>query len=153
LEHLKVWKECVPKRLLATGVPPFKQLCSNFVVGANKQIFMSGQNAGATMHFHAAAYNALFFGYKKWILLPPQHAELSGMPVAAYMNDTNRRGIRRYTCLQRPGDVILLPRSYGHATINPLGFTVGVGHLYVDSRTEESLVVHHKVDRSGHIVK
>ena len=99
------------------------------------------------MHFHAAAYNALFFGYKKWMLLPPRWAELSGMPVADFFNDAYERKIRRYECTQRAGDVLLLPRLYGHATINPYGFAIGVGNLYIDARSEATLVGHNSAKR------
>jgi hypothetical protein len=106
---------------------------------------MSGKDAGATMHFHASAYNILFFGWKKWILLPPRYTEISGMPVSKYIRDTETRGIHKYECMQRPGDLVLLPRYWGHATINPYGFATGLGNLYLDAKTEATLVAHHQV--------
>ena len=105
-------------------------------------MFMSGKGAGATMHFHAAAYNALFFGYKRWILLPPKYTEISGMPVANYIDDLHARKVNKYGCMQRPGDVVLLPKNWGHATINPYGFAIGLGNLYHDQKTESNLVAH-----------
>ena len=44
-------------------------------------------------------------------------------------------------CLQRPGDILLLPRGMGHATINPYGFGVGLGALYTDSSSDSALSV------------
>ena len=76
------------------------------------------------------------------MLLPPRYAELSGMPVADFYNDANDRKIRKYECTQRAGDVLLLPRLYGHATINPYGFAIGVGNLYIDAHAESTLVGH-----------
>lgn len=141
------WAQMVPRRF-HFGTPPFHQLCTAYVKSGNKQLFMSGKGAGATMHFHAAAYNVLFFGYKKWIMLPPSTAEFSGMPVANYIDDLRARKINKYECMQRPGDVILLPRNWGHATINPFGFALGLGNLYHDQKTESSLVAHHSSDDS-----
>jgi hypothetical protein len=118
--------------------------CQVFLKGGNKQLFMSGKDAGATMHFHSAAYNILFFGYKRWILLPPRYTEISGMPVSHYIRDTEARGIHKYECMQQPGDLVLLPRYWGHATINPFGFATGLGNLYLDAKTEATVVAHHQ---------
>lgn len=80
---------------------------------------MAGKDGGATMHFHAAAHNSLYFGYKHWLLAPPRFAELSGMAVADFKRDAEARSAKLLKCTQRPGDVLLLPRLFGHATINP----------------------------------
>ena len=38
-----------------------------------------------------------------------------------------------FTCTQGPGDMLLLPSHWGHATKN-LGFNLGIGDLYCDVR-------------------
>ena len=38
-----------------------------------------------------------------------------------------------FRCTQGPGDLLLLPPLWGHATKN-LGFNIGIGDLYCDSR-------------------
>jgi hypothetical protein len=143
------WKQILPQRFLE-NTAPFKQLCTAFLKSGNKQLFMSGKDAGATMHFHAAAYNALFFGWKKWVLLPQRYAELSGMPVADFYSDAQERKLRAYSCTQRAGDLLLLPRLNGHATINPYGFAIGVGNLYIDAHSESTLVAHNSKADDDH---
>ena len=132
------WAKLLPPRFF-NNTPPFNHLCKVYIQHGNKQIFMAGKDGGATMHYHSSAYNALFFGYKRWHLLSPRYAEISGMPVSDYVRDADKRGIDQMQCLQRAGDVLLLPRGYGHATINPYGFGVGVGALYTDSMSHGAM--------------
>jgi hypothetical protein len=105
-------------------------VCPAFHNFVKHQLFMGGKNAGATMHFHTHAFNMLFFGYKTWQLLPPRYSEMSGMAARQYMDDAKLRGVKPYTCVQRPGDLVIVPRMYGHATLNEHGFAIGIGSLY-----------------------
>eukprot|EP00039_Didymoeca_costata_P002869 m.63291 g.63291 ORF g.63291 m.63291 type:complete len:992 (+) comp11573_c0_seq1:115-3090(+) len=142
------WAKILTKRF-HPATAPFPWLCTAFIKAGNKQLFMSGKYGGATMHFHSAAYNALYFGYKRWYLLPPRYAELSGLPVKQYIDDAAVRGVKTSQCLQEPGDIFLLPRSFGHATYNPYGFATGIGMLYNDVRSEAALVVHDEARRNA----
>lgn len=141
------WKNLVSSRYHHNYFPSYKQVCPVFHKHIKHQLFMGGKLAGATMHFHAHAYNMLFFGYKKWNLLPPRYTEMSGMSALDYMEDAKKRGIKPYTCTQRPGDLVIVPRMYGHATLNEYGFGIGIGSLFVDQNSEISHVAHH--EKSG----
>jgi len=144
------WRDLVSARYHHDYYPSFKQVCPVFHRHVKHQLFMGGKLAGATMHFHTHAYNMLFFGYKKWHLLPPRYTEMSGMPALDYMRDAKKRGIKPYECTQRPGDLFLVPRMYGHATLNEHGFAIGIGSLYVDQYTEIAFVAHHEKAEGMH---
>lgn len=60
-------------------VMPF--LRRSWVQLTSRQLFAGGAGSGASMHFHSAAYNALFFGTKHWLLLPPRYASISAAKV------------------------------------------------------------------------
>jgi len=138
------WKDLVSARYHHDYFPSYKQVCPVFYRHVKHQLFMGGKEAGATMHFHTHAYNMLFFGYKKWQLLPPRYTEMSGMPAREYMKDAEARGITPYECTQRPGDLMIVPRMYGHATLNEYGFAMGIGSLFVDQNTEIAYIAHHE---------
>merc|ERR1711935_1236775 len=69
---------------------------------------------------------------------------MSGMPARECMKDAEARGIKPYECTQRPGDLMIVPRMYGHATLNEFGFAVGIGSLFVDQNTEIAYIAHHE---------
>lgn len=81
------------------------------------------------MHFHKAAYNVLYFGYKKWTLTSPDNAALSGLVVTDFLRYANEHGLSHLTCLQRPGDLMFIPAFTGHATLCDQGFCTGIGNL------------------------
>eukprot|EP00039_Didymoeca_costata_P010316 m.138808 g.138808 ORF g.138808 m.138808 type:complete len:627 (-) comp14783_c0_seq2:135-2015(-) len=139
------WHDVLPSRFQNDGIG-LSSLCSVLIHKGNKQLFIGGKHGGATMHFHSAAINSLFFGTKQWYLLPSNHAELSGMPVDMFIKDAKLRGHKMYTCTQNAGDILLLPRIYGHATYNPKGLAIGLGALYNEITTELQEVMHHSED-------
>lgn len=121
---------------------PFAAADSTFVAANRGQFFMNGQGAGATLHFHVAAYNALFFGYKTWYLTGPRHAAITGLTVDAFLKSNTEKGsttgsIPLDQCVQRAGDVIFVPNFYGHATRCESGFCTGMGNLYNDIHGEQ----------------
>ena len=91
------------------------------------QIFMGGDESGATLHWHGAAYNILYAGIKDWILTPPLYRGFTGMP-ARKASDflRNEDPINKFVlrCTQQSGDIIFVPNYWGHATLNH-GFTIG----------------------------
>ena len=81
------------------------------------------------MHFHGDAYNVLAHGLKAWYLLPPAQAQYSTVPALAYVQQL-QAGLQAggqaepLQCLQEPGDLIYVPRGWGHAVLN-LNTSVG----------------------------
>ena len=87
----------------------------------NKQFYLGGPRTGAPFHFHYDAVNVLAFGEKRWFLQPPAHAEYSIEPPLDWLqrrvHPLEREG-ELLECVQRDGDVIFVPASWGHATLN-----------------------------------
>lgn len=82
------------------------------------------------MHFHGDAWNAVAYGVKRWFLYPPARAFYSKQPVAQWLRDAEPEWHRNNTnrplqCVQRPGDVLYVPRDWGHGVVN-LDNTIGV---------------------------
>ena len=77
------------------------------------------------MHFHSAAYNVLFFGTKHWLITPPRWAGISSGTSASWERLARGRLPPHLPlkCSQGPGDMLLLPSGWGHATINPVSYT------------------------------
>lgn len=76
------------------------------------------------MHFHEDALNLVFYGAKAWRLVPPAFAEYS----TAHPGPAFRAGRREgpgVACVQPAGTALLVPRGWGHATVN-LQETVGI---------------------------
>ena len=79
--------------------------------------------------YHQQTWNALVAGRKRWMLYPPNASFYSELHPLEWV----RRGRHLGTddlpppleCEQRAGDVLFVPRLWGHGTIN-LGETVGV---------------------------
>ncbi|KAL1504932.1 hypothetical protein AB1Y20_008699 [Prymnesium parvum] len=127
------FKQIPVRARYAPRVPVAPFLTSSWEEITSRQLFMGGNLSGAAMHFHSAAYNMVFFGNKHWLLTPPRWAALSGAKSTDW-EATARARLPSYLplrCSQGPGDMMLLPFGWGHATIN-LGFSVGVGNLFCD---------------------
>jgi len=113
--------------------PPMSFMSRAWRVAAARQFFMGGDRSGAAFHFHGAAYNVLFFGIKEWILTPPRYSGVSGGASISWPENARAflpPGLP-LRCTQGPGDMILLPRHWGHATVNRR-FSMGIGDLYCD---------------------
>ena len=92
--------------------------------------------SGSGYHYHNAAVNALFFGLKHWKVAPPRWAGLTDLDTDAWPDPHAAaylpRGLPlRFT--QRPGDVVLLPEQWGHATLSD-NVTLGLGMLWCGVR-------------------
>jgi hypothetical protein len=123
-------------------------------------LFVGSRRSGISMHHHKAAWNALLFGRKLWILTPPRSSRFRREELAAtsfegeWFAEAEARTVsraahaqpraaaradepvhsaseeRRY-CVQREGDVLYVPAGWGHSTIN-LRESVGVAHFFDD---------------------
>ena len=89
--------------------------------------------------------NALVYGRKLWLLLPPERALYSALPMAGWLAAAEARGSAEapnatsptttaaarglpkgaLVCVQRAGDVMYVPPGWGHAVLN-LNTSVGV---------------------------
>jgi hypothetical protein len=114
-------------------------------------LFMGPQGSGTSMHHHKAAWNALLFGRKLWLLTPPaqsafRRGELAADSFAAagqgWLAEATRRarggeaaeataGRRWLFVVQREGDVLFVPQGWGHATLN-LRESIGVANFFLD---------------------
>eukprot|EP00747_Dinoflagellata_sp_TGD_P013852 gnl/TRDRNA2_/TRDRNA2_122938_c3_seq1.p1 gnl/TRDRNA2_/TRDRNA2_122938_c3~~gnl/TRDRNA2_/TRDRNA2_122938_c3_seq1.p1 ORF type:complete len:302 (-),score=37.16 gnl/TRDRNA2_/TRDRNA2_122938_c3_seq1:47-952(-) len=77
--------------------------------------------SGAPPHFHEAAFNALLYGRKHWLLWVPENAPYGAMPALTFVKELlpniaeDRRPLE---CTQESGDVFYLPSQWGHCILN-----------------------------------
>ena len=96
------------------------------------QFYLGGSASGAQPHWHAASWNWLVHGSKRWFLWPPSEAIYSQAHVERTVGAQDKDPVRRtkkgkgkrgpvdkaLVCDQRPGEVMVLPETWGHATVN-----------------------------------
>ncbi len=124
----------------AVPVVPF--LSSVWSSATSRQIFAGG-GSGAALHFHTSAYNVQLFGVKRWLLTPPRHAGITGSASTLWRDAISPSQLPAglpMRCTQGPGDMMLLPHGWGHATVNDK-FNLGIGNLFCD-RDLANLTMH-----------
>jgi hypothetical protein len=100
------------------------------------QFFLGPGNSGAPLHSHTDAVNALAFGAKRWWLQPPDRAEFHTAPAYEWSTEhlqAYSAADRPLECTQRAGDLVYVPRSWAHATLNlraSVGFAVEFEAVY-----------------------
>ena len=98
-----------------------------------KQLIIGPRGSGSPPHFHGHALNALVYGLKRWFLWPPSHAHFVFRHVrdwyGGYSDGGARDGPVAVECVQRPGDVLYIPESWGHAVVN-LQDSIGVAYEF-----------------------
>ena len=57
------------------------------------QFALGSPGTGSPVHYHNAAWNGLFYGMKRWYLLPPQEKLLSSVPIKQWV-DTEVSGVK-----------------------------------------------------------
>lgn len=78
------------------------------------QFYLGPAGSGAPFHFHRAAFNALVWGRKRWLVRPPAAAQYSTEhPRLGFDGDTESS-----RCTQESGDVLFIPDGWAHATLN-----------------------------------
>jgi hypothetical protein len=91
-------------------------------------------NSGAGFHSHTAAFNALFYGSKRWYLSPPnsrlsaRHPGPRGstMPMREFVDDHyDGAFFNAVDFMQQPGEIVFVPAQWRHGVIN-LQSTMGV---------------------------
>ena len=82
----------------------------------------------------AAAINVLLFGRKQWKIAPFRYAGMSTTVSASWPTPQDGRDWLPpqfpLRCTQEPGDVLLLPGLWGHATVNLAPFVLGFSQLW-----------------------
>ncbi len=89
---------------------------------------------GAQPHFHGDAWNGLVYGRKQWFISRPSHAFFarSGQRVIDWLatppklaeltardsDDGSALAASDLLCVQEPGDIVYVPRLWGHAVLN-----------------------------------
>ena len=79
--------------------------------------------SGAPQHFHNTAWNACVYGAKKWLVYPPAYALMSNEQIRKW-DENDRSELEKdgqpapLTCVQRAGDVAVVPEMWGHGVVN-----------------------------------
>ena len=96
--------------------------------------YVGPAGSGVNFHQHTNAWNALFYGRKRWFLFPPALTAYSFLPMrdwlAEHKNASLTTASRPLRCTQHAGDVLFVPEMWGHATHNILP-TVGTAIEFV----------------------
>jgi hypothetical protein len=104
----------------------------------NEEFYVGPPGSGAPVHYHYAAWNALVFGSKAWVLFEPRRSAFSNVPAAFkvkefanedFLKEANSSD-RHLRCVQRAGDVILVPNGWAHLTYN-LAASIGVAKEFL----------------------
>jgi len=98
-------------------------------VFVNYQFAVGMVGSGAPVHFHNTAWNQVFYGAKRWFAQPPHYNMMGKMQILKWVDEERQpmlaRGWKGAECVQRSGDVIVIPELWGHGVLN-LGDTVAV---------------------------
>jgi len=96
---------------------------------ANASLFFIGPTlSGAYFHAHYAAWNAVVYGRKRWLLMPPGAfygtVKNGDMTVVEWLHKYGMH-VQALDCVQEPGTMLFIPEGWSHATIN-LDDTIGI---------------------------
>eukprot|EP00928_Gymnodinium_smaydae_P065804 TRINITY_DN48896_c0_g1_i1.p1 TRINITY_DN48896_c0_g1~~TRINITY_DN48896_c0_g1_i1.p1 ORF type:complete len:391 (-),score=53.63 TRINITY_DN48896_c0_g1_i1:220-1392(-) len=95
-------------------------------------VSLGPSSQGVPLHAHGGAWQALVHGKKLWGFLPPDKHPLSriGMTVKDILKEMTEVDWSGKApplfCLQEPGEVLVLPHHWKHATMN-IGETISIG--------------------------
>ena len=85
------------------------------------QFALGSPGTGSPVHYHNAAWNGLFYGRKRWFLLPPYEKIISRIQVKKWVDEdvpTIMKKQRMVQCDQTPGDLLYVPLNWAHAVLN-----------------------------------
>ena len=128
---------------LAGSVDDTRFFHSHRIMPDLHQLIVGPQGSGSPLHFHLDAWNGLVFGRKRWELVAPTAARYSSkhprawlmedhgvaMQDNAFLAEQAARGngavaqalvpdARPLSCVQEAGDVMYVPRGWGHLVLN-----------------------------------
>jgi hypothetical protein len=88
------------------------------------QFYLGPRGSGTQPHWHGSSWNWLVHGRKEWQLWPPAEASYAQQHVALALEQGGRGAAdvemlpASLRCEQLPGEVLLVPHGWGHATVN-----------------------------------
>ena len=88
------------------------------------QFYLGPRGSGTQPHWHGSSWNWLVHGRKEWQLWPPAEASYAQQHVALALEQGGRGAADvemlpdSLKCEQLPGEVLLVPHGWGHATVN-----------------------------------
>ena len=76
--------------------------------------------SGANPHFHGEVFSSLVYGRKRWTLSPPAFATFSRETGLSFIRSSIKNGFKKsdFTCFQSSGEVLFVPRNWGHTVLN-----------------------------------
>ena len=99
----------------AAGRPPLQRpLLQTDAV----QFYAGSAGSGTQPHWHTSSWNVLLRGRKRWMLWPPARASYAQRHVALASAGARAAGGAPLVCEQQPGEVLIVPPLWGHATVN-----------------------------------
>ena len=92
-------------------------------------LLVGGPKTGLKFHFHAAGWNVVLRGSKRWLAFPSvgnhspfnvmYHPHRTPMDTRDWLIHTPISTQRQaYQCMQRSGDVVVIPSGWLHSVIN-----------------------------------
>lgn len=91
--------------------PLLKLACTHW------QLYQGILGTGAPMHLHVDAWNALIFGRKRWMVLPPSRSRYSTMPAVEFCQKEVAQ-LDTLQWVQEAGDICYIPRYWSHSVLN-----------------------------------
>ncbi|XP_029638189.1 uncharacterized protein LOC115213383 isoform X2 [Octopus sinensis] len=121
--------------------------------------FLGSTGTGVTFHKHADAWNAVVFGKKRWFLYPPKKAPPGGIPFGFTILEwfdtiypTLDESNKPIECIQEAGEILYLPESYYHSTLN-IGDTVAIGIQKKEPATEIEKLFYEELKYHSQIIE
>ncbi|XP_078342854.1 bifunctional arginine demethylase and lysyl-hydroxylase PSR-like [Oculina patagonica] len=112
--------------------------------------FLGGSGSGVSFHKHADAWNGVIFGRKRWFLYPPQKTPPGGVwPSFSQLDWINKvypnlpPEDKPMECVQEAGEILYLPESYYHGTVN-IGDTMAIGIQKYNAATKVEKLFYEK---------
>ncbi|XP_062503097.1 uncharacterized protein LOC134180041 [Corticium candelabrum] len=109
--------------------------------GTDRFFLMGTSRSGARFHKHADAWNAVVLGRKRWFLYPPSKTPPGGVWPGYSQIDwlkniypTLEGDDKPLECVQEAGEILYLPESYYHGTIN-IDDTLAIGLQKTEAST------------------
>lgn len=98
---------------------------------------LGSKTKGVAMHQHFMSWLGLLAGSKRWFVFPPEK-DMEGFSHRHHSRRALRQAPGVKTCLQRAGDIVVLPGGWWHATFDEDEWTFGLGAQQYDPEDDET---------------